>query len=64
MYNPTKAAKYDIKVFQLSNSETYSISKMEVYVKKQNEGRNITMNNRFISYPLVEDLFKQMLTAN
>ncbi|KRX18789.1 PiggyBac transposable element-derived protein 4 [Trichinella nelsoni] len=38
MYIPTKAAKYGIKIFELSDSETYYVFKMEVYVGKQNEG--------------------------
>ncbi|KRY13934.1 PiggyBac transposable element-derived protein 4 [Trichinella patagoniensis] len=38
MYIPSKAAKYGIKIFELSDSETYYVSKMEVYVGKQNEG--------------------------
>ncbi|KRX71861.1 PiggyBac transposable element-derived protein 4 [Trichinella sp. T6] len=83
---PGKAAKYGIKIFELSDSETYYVSKMEVYVGKQNEGphqmdtspaavvkrlcsaivgtgRNITMDNWFMSYSLVEDLLKEKLTA-
>ncbi|KRZ09958.1 PiggyBac transposable element-derived protein 4 [Trichinella zimbabwensis] len=86
MYIPTKAAKYGIKIFELSDSKTYYVSKIEVYVGKQNEGsyqmdtsptavvkrlcsaivgsgRNITMDNWFMSYPLVEDLLKEKLTA-
>ncbi|KRY61335.1 PiggyBac transposable element-derived protein 4 [Trichinella britovi] len=38
MYIPSKVAKYGIKIFELSDSETYYVSKMEVYVGKQNEG--------------------------
>ncbi|KRX83192.1 PiggyBac transposable element-derived protein 4 [Trichinella sp. T6] len=38
MYISSKAAKYGIKIFELSDSETYYVSKMEVYVGKQNEG--------------------------
>ncbi|KRY01507.1 hypothetical protein T4E_9381 [Trichinella pseudospiralis] len=34
------AAKYGIKIFELSDSETYYVSKIEVYVGKQNEGSN------------------------
>ncbi|KRY13927.1 PiggyBac transposable element-derived protein 4 [Trichinella patagoniensis] len=86
MYIPSKAAKYGIKIFELSDSETYYVSKMEVYVGKQNEGphqmdtspaavikrlccaivgtgRNITMDNWFMSNSLVEDLLKEKLTA-
>ncbi|KRZ83916.1 PiggyBac transposable element-derived protein 4 [Trichinella sp. T8] len=86
MYIPSKTAKYGIKIFELSDSETYYVSKMEVYVGKQNEGphqmdtspaavvkrlcsaivgtgRNITMDNWFMSYSLVEDLLKEKLTA-
>ncbi|KAL1243103.1 PiggyBac transposable element-derived protein [Trichinella spiralis] len=81
MYIPSKAAKYGIKIFELSDSETYYVSKVEVYVGKQNEGphqmdtspaavvkrlcsaivgigRNIIMDNWFMSYSLVEDLLK------
>ncbi|KRY40028.1 PiggyBac transposable element-derived protein 4 [Trichinella spiralis] len=86
MYIPSKAAKYGIKIFELSDSETYYVSKVEVYVGKQNEGphqmdtspaavvkrlcsaivgtgRNITMDNWFMSYSLVEDVLKEKLTA-
>ncbi|KRZ03623.1 PiggyBac transposable element-derived protein 4 [Trichinella zimbabwensis] len=38
VYIPSKAAKYGIKIFELSDSEMYYVSKMEVYVGKQNEG--------------------------
>ncbi|KRY86806.1 PiggyBac transposable element-derived protein 4 [Trichinella pseudospiralis] len=38
MYILTKAAKYGIKIFKLSDSETSYVSKMEMYVGKQNEG--------------------------
>ncbi|KRZ77808.1 PiggyBac transposable element-derived protein 4 [Trichinella papuae] len=37
-YIPSKAAEYGIKIFELSDLETYYVSKMEVYVGKQNEG--------------------------